>query len=70
MRPGRLATSLAARCASVVLYIARGSEHEPVDHNIHDAKIVWQAKANPKQRRGFRSSLRGVQDRAGREQRR
>ena len=48
MRPGRLATSLAAMWASIVAYIAGASEHDPVDLNIQDAKIVWQAKAKPK----------------------
>ena len=57
MRPGRLATLSAAMCASVVVYIARASEHDLVDHNIQDAKlalscegIVWQAKAKPRRR--------------------
>ena len=58
MRPGRLATSLAAMWASIVAYICPALEHDPVDPNIQDAKhvlsregIVWQAKAKPKRRR-------------------
>lgn len=60
MRPGRLATSLAAMWASIVAYIAPASEHDPVDLNIQDAKhvlsregIVWQAKAKPRRRGCF-----------------
>ena len=54
MRPGRLATSLAAMWASIVVYIAPAFEHDPVDPNIQDAKpalipegIVWQTKTKP-----------------------
>ena len=54
MRPGRLATSLAAIWASIVVYMAPALEYDPVAPSIQDAKpalslegIVWQAKAKP-----------------------
>jgi len=48
-----LATSLAAICSRSMAYITRGCRHEPVDHSIHDAGIVWQARVNPSRRGSF-----------------
>ena len=43
MRPGPLATSLAAIGASIVMCPAREFEHDRVDNSIQDAKAVWPA---------------------------
>ena len=39
-------------CASMVVCSARGSEQDPVDNSIQEARSDWQAKVKPK-RRGY-----------------